>query len=160
MHKILIYLHIIHLLKSSACFEHYSAHLQEVFVVIVYMQPLVSSLSAGDCPVHQLIKNSPSFLTGVQESHLQRVTIPEATYIHLRRRYLEDEVYVVIVYMQPLVSSLSAGDCPVHRLRENSSSFLTGVQGSHLQRVTTPAVAYIQLRRRPPDDEQVNARNM
>jgi hypothetical protein len=36
MHKILIYLHIIHLLKSSTCFEHYSAHLQEVYVVIVY----------------------------------------------------------------------------------------------------------------------------
>jgi hypothetical protein len=48
MHKILIYLYIIHLLKSSTCFEHYLAHLQEVYVVIVYMQPLVSSLSAGD----------------------------------------------------------------------------------------------------------------
>jgi len=32
--KILIYLHIIHLLKSSTCFEHYPAHLQEVYVVI------------------------------------------------------------------------------------------------------------------------------
>jgi hypothetical protein len=39
--KNLIYLHIIHLLKSSTCFEHYPAHLQEVYVVIVYMQPLV-----------------------------------------------------------------------------------------------------------------------
>ena len=39
------YLHIIHLLKSSTCFEHYPAHLQEVYVVILYMQPLVSSLS-------------------------------------------------------------------------------------------------------------------
>jgi len=56
MNKILIYLHIIHLLKSFACFEHYPAHLQEVYVVIVYMQPLVSSLSAGDCPVHRLRK--------------------------------------------------------------------------------------------------------
>ena len=44
-------------LKSSTCFEHYPAHLQEVYVVIVYMQPLVSSLSAGDCPVHRLRKN-------------------------------------------------------------------------------------------------------
>ena len=35
------YLDIIHLLKSSTCFEHYPAHLQEVYVVIVYMQPLV-----------------------------------------------------------------------------------------------------------------------
>jgi len=42
-----IYLHIIHLLKSSTCFEHYPAHLQEAYVIIVYMQPLVSSLS--DC---------------------------------------------------------------------------------------------------------------
>jgi len=83
MHKILIYLHIIHLLKSSTCFEHYPAHLQEVYVVSVYMQPLVSSLSAGDCPVHRL--------TGAQDSHLQRVTIPEAAYIHLRRRPPEAE---------------------------------------------------------------------
>jgi hypothetical protein len=29
-------------------------HLQEVYVVIVYMQPLVSSPSASDCPVHRL----------------------------------------------------------------------------------------------------------
>jgi len=34
----------IHLLKSSTCFKHYPAHLQEVYVVIVYMQPLVPSL--------------------------------------------------------------------------------------------------------------------
>jgi len=65
MHKILIYLHIIHLLKSSTYFENYSAHLQEVYVVIVYMQPLVSSLSAGDCLVHRLRKKS-SFLNGAQ----------------------------------------------------------------------------------------------
>jgi hypothetical protein len=89
MHKILIYLHIIHLLKSSTCFEHYPAHPQEVHVVIVYMQPLVSSHSAGDCPVHRLRKNS--FLTGVQDSHLQRVTIPEAAYVQLRCGPPEDE---------------------------------------------------------------------
>ena len=40
----------------------------------IYMQPLVSSLSAGDCLVHRL--------TGAQDSHLQRVTIPEAAYIY------------------------------------------------------------------------------
>ena len=50
-------LYIIHLLKSSTYFEHYPAHLQNVYVVIVYMQPLVSSLCAGDCPVHRLRKN-------------------------------------------------------------------------------------------------------
>ena len=39
-------------------------------------------------------------------------------------------------------------------------SFLTSAQDSHLQRVTIPEAAYIQLRRRPPEDEQGNARNM
>jgi len=38
--------------------------------------------------------------------------------------------------------------------------FLTGAQDSHMQSVTIPEVAYIQLRRRPPEDEQGNARNM
>ena len=84
MHKIYNYLHRIHLLKSSTCFEHYPAHLQDVYVVIVYMQPLVSSLCAGDCPVHRI-------LTGAQDSHLQTVTIPEAAYIRLRHRRPEDE---------------------------------------------------------------------
>jgi hypothetical protein len=37
MHKILIYLHTIHLLKSSTCFKHCPAHLQEVYVLIVHM---------------------------------------------------------------------------------------------------------------------------
>jgi hypothetical protein len=48
----------------------------------------------------------------------------------------------------------------VHRLRNNS--FLTGAQDSHLQTVTIPEAAYwyIQLRRRPPEDEQGNARNV
>jgi len=86
-----MYLPIIHLLKSSTYFEHYPVHVQQVYVVIVYMQPLVSSLSAGDCPVHRLMKNNSSFLTGVQGSHLQRVTIPEAAYIQLRRRPPEDK---------------------------------------------------------------------
>jgi hypothetical protein len=66
------------------CFKHYPTHLQEVYVVIVYMQPLVSSLSAGDCLVYRL-------RTGAQVSHLQKVTIPEAAYIQLRRRPPEDE---------------------------------------------------------------------
>jgi hypothetical protein len=108
MHKILVYLHIIHLLNSSTCFEHYPAHLQEVYVVIVYVQPLVSSLSAGDCLVHRLRKNwsderdywqlinnpahlTSSFLTGAQDSHLQTVTIPEAAHLQLQRRPPDDE---------------------------------------------------------------------
>jgi hypothetical protein len=106
MHKILIYLHIIHLLKFSICFEHYHAYLQEVYVVIVYMQPLVSSLSAGDCLVHRLRKN-------LHIIHLfKSFTCFEHCPAHLK------EAYVVIVYVQPLVSSLSAGDCLVHRLRK------------------------------------------
>jgi len=43
----------------------------------------------------------------------------------------------------------------VHRLRK--ISFLTSTQDSHLQRVTIPEAACIQLRRRPPEDEQGNA---
>jgi len=35
-----------------------------------------------------------------------------------------------------------------------SCSFLTGAQDSHLQTVTIPEAAHIQLRRGPPDDEQ------
>ena len=66
----------------------------------------------------------------------------------------------LIVSMQPLVSSPSVCDCPLHRLRKNSSSFLAGTKDSHLQRVTIPKAAYIQLRRKPPEDEQGNARNM
>jgi hypothetical protein len=61
--------------------------------------------------------------------------------------------------MQPVVSSLSAGDCPVHRLRKKCS-FLTGAQDSHLQTVTIPKAACTQLRSRHPEDEQGNARNM
>jgi hypothetical protein len=39
-------------------------------------------------------------------------------------------------------------------------SLLTGAQDSHLQTVTIPEAAYIQLRRGPPADEQGNARNI
>jgi len=42
----------------------------------------------------------------------------------------------LIVSMQHLISSLSVGDCLVHRLRKGS--FLTGAQDSHLQGVTIP----------------------
>jgi hypothetical protein len=47
------------MIKSSTCFVHYPVHHQEVHFVIVYkyMQPLVSSLSAGNCLVHRLGKN-------------------------------------------------------------------------------------------------------
>jgi hypothetical protein len=39
-------------------------------------------------------------------------------------------------------------------------SFLTSAQDSQLQRMTIPEAAYIQLRRRPREDEQGNAGNM
>ena len=48
--------------------------------------------------------------------------------------------------------------CLVHRLRKNF--FLNRFTNSHLQRVMIPEAAYIQLRRRPPEDEQGNTRNM
>jgi hypothetical protein len=43
---------------------------------------------------------------------------------------------------------------PKHSTPPRQSSFLTGAQDGHLQRVTIPEAAYIQLRRRPPEDEQ------
>jgi len=64
-------------------FRAYPAHLQEFHFIIVYMRSLESSLSAGDCLVHRL--------TGAQDSHLQRVTIPETAYIQLRSGPPEDE---------------------------------------------------------------------
>jgi hypothetical protein len=48
----------------------------------------------------------------------------------------------------------------INLLKSSICSFLTGAQDSHLQTVTIPEAAYIQLRRRPPEDEQGNARNM
>jgi len=72
--QILIYLYIEHLLKSSTCFEHYPAHLQEVYASGIVT--LCRSLSCAP------VKKELSFLTGTQDSHLQRVTIPEAAYIY------------------------------------------------------------------------------
>ena len=66
-------------------------------------------------------------------------TFPCSSSGDLRRYCIYIYIYIYI-YMQPLVLSLSAGDSPVHRLRKKAS--------------------YIQLRRRPPEDEQGNARNM
>jgi hypothetical protein len=43
-------------IKILYMFRAYRAHLQEVYAVIVYVRSLVSSLSAGDCPVHWLRK--------------------------------------------------------------------------------------------------------
>ena len=63
------------------------------------------------------------------------------------------------IYMQPLVSSLSAGNCLVHRLKKNL--FLKRcTRQSPADSDDTRGCIYIQLRRRPPEDEQGNARNM
>jgi len=59
--------------------------------------------------------------------------------------------FIKILYMFRALTCSSSGG-----LR----SFLTGAQDSHLQRVTIREAAYIQLRSRPPEDEQGNARNM
>jgi len=101
MHKILIYLQIIHLLKSSTCFEHCAAHLQEVYVIIVYMQPLVSSLSAGDCPVHRLR----------EKFFLNRCTGQSPA---------ESDDIRGCIY---------TGDCPVHWLRKKKEFFLNRCTG-------------------------------
>jgi hypothetical protein len=61
--------------------------------------------------------------------------------------------FIKILYMFRALPYSSSGG-----LRGNFS-FLTGAQDRHLQRVTIPEAAYIQLRRRPPEDEQGNARN-
>ena len=78
------------LLKFSTCFEHYPARLQVVNVVIVYMQPLVSSLSAGDCLVHRLRKKF--FLNRrTRQSPAESDDTRGCIYIELRRRPPEDE---------------------------------------------------------------------
>jgi hypothetical protein len=63
------------------------------------------------------------------------------------------------IYAASGIVTLCRIPCLVHRLRKNSS-FSTGAQDSHLQRVTIPQAAYIQIRRRPPEDEKGNVRNM
>jgi len=65
--------------------------------------------------------------------------------------------FIKILYMFRALPCSSSGGL---RCKCIYSSFLTGAQDSHLQTVTIPQAAYIQLRRRPPEDEQVNARNM
>ena len=68
------------------------------------------------------------------------------------------EVYVVIVYMQPLVSSLSAGDCPVHGLRKKF--FLNRcTRQSPADSDDTRGCIYTTTTQ-TSEDEQGNARNM
>jgi hypothetical protein len=160
MHKIFIYLHIIHLLKSSTCFDHYPAHLQEVYVVIVYIQPVVSSLFSGfiipdGCIVFiqfyfdlfVLVYLSCLFSIAYLDDWLtvhRSITLLDFQ-LDAQNSYLFTyNTCIKILYMfRPLPCSSSGS------LRLNC-----------IYAVTIPEAAYIQLRRRPPEDEQSNARNM
>jgi len=55
------------------------------FIKILYMFRALPCSSSGGAPVKKELR---SFLTGTQDNHLQRVTIPEAAYQH---RPPEDE---------------------------------------------------------------------
>ena len=72
--------------------------------------------------------------------------------------------FIKLLYMFRALPCSSSGSLRLNCIYAASGivtrSFLTGPQDSHLQRVTIPEVAYKQLRRRPPEDEQGNARNM
>ena len=71
--------------------------------------------------------------------------------------------FIKILYMfraLPCTSSRGLRGNYIYAASGNVTSFLTGSQDSHLQRVTIPEATYIQLRRRPPEDEQGNARNI
>ena len=61
---------------------------------------------------------------------------------------------IALLYMFRALPCSSSGG-----LRRNCVHAASGIV-SHLQTVTIPEAACIQLRRRPPEDEQGNARNM
>jgi hypothetical protein len=63
----------------------------------------------------------------------------------------------LIVSMQPLILSLSVGDCPVHRLRKNSF-FLNRCTGQSPTDSDDIRCCIDTIR--PPEDEQRTARNM
>jgi hypothetical protein len=185
MHKILIYLHMIHLLKFSTCFEHYPTRLQEAYVIIVYMQPLVLSLSAGDCLVHWLRKNCFPFvavccylsLTGLLVRQLANgLRIPGGFCIVVHWVvFLHSETLALDLFCNGWLHFSFFGILGCYRLFVccyrlvlvvwscrfyYTSSFLTSAQDSHLQRVMIPEATYIQLWCRPPEDDWGNARNM
>jgi hypothetical protein len=68
--------------------------------------------------------------------------------------------FITILYMFRAIRCSSSEGLGRNCIYAATGSFLNGAQGSHLQRVMIPETAYIQLRRRPPDDEQGNARNL
>jgi hypothetical protein len=68
--------------------------------------------------------------------------------------------FIKILFMFRALPCSSSGGLRRNCIYAASSCFLTGAQDSHLQTVTIPKAAYIQLRRRPPEDEQGNVRNI
>jgi hypothetical protein len=68
-------------LNSCTCFERIPPIMRRSTTQIVHKQPLVSSLSAGDGLVQSLRKDLSPSLVVAEDSHLQRVTIPEAAYV-------------------------------------------------------------------------------
>jgi hypothetical protein len=69
-------------------------------------------------------------------------------------------IFIKILYMFRALPCSSSGGLRRNCIYVACGSSLTGAQDSHLQTVTIPEAPYIQLRRRPPEDEQGNARNM
>ena len=65
-----------------------------------------------------------------------------------------NNTFIKILYM------FRALPCSSSESLRRNCYLLTSAQDSHLQRETIPEAAYIQLRRRPPEDEQGNARNV
>jgi hypothetical protein len=96
------------------------------------MQPVLSSRSAGDCLLLQVLLYqiaalclynfilillywyiSPASLAFTQDSHLQRVTITEAAYIHFRRKPAEDErILMNVLYVNKQEFWHQVGDQP------------------------------------------------
>jgi len=152
----------------------------------IYMQPLVSSLSAGDCLVHRLRKNCFPFvavccylsLTGLFARQLANgLRIPGGFCVVVRWVvvFCHSETLALDLFCNGWLHSSFFGILGCYRLFVcwyrlvlvvwsctfyYTSSFLTGAQDSHLQRVMIPEATYIQLWCRPPEDERGNARNI
>ena len=86
--------YLIHLLHSSTCFEHYYAHLSTASGIVTLFGWLLST----------------QVTRGLSPLHVS------STIVLIFRR--------TIVLIQPLLSSLSLGDCSVHRLREDSVLYM------------------------------------
>jgi len=114
-----------------------------------YKQPLRRPVQSVHIPIKvcSLLATQYNLLSSTFTT--TRFPSPAQSCMHTRQQYgmYSDRKFL-------LISEL------LSKKRKKWFSFLTGAQDSHLQRVTIPEAAYIQLRRRPPEDEQSNARNM